>query len=244
MLSARNYFNQLRRRETLGCSAKNSPKNGVKRLFTPQNLDAEEAVLGGILLDPLAIERIADTLVPEAFYLSAHQEIYRQALALYQAEQPTDLMMMTSALTDSGQLAQVGGTNKLAQLVDRTISAANIDRYALLLLDKHLRRQLIAQTSAITSAAYDTTLDFETVLDEAEQRIFAVAQRQRHQQEVEPVAQVLVRTFKEIETYASGLFQPGLSTGLTEVDRLTGDCSGKTLLLLAAGRAWAKPPWG
>jgi replicative DNA helicase len=109
----------------------------------PQNLDAEESILGGILLDPEAIGRVTDLLVPEAFSLIAHKEIYRSALTLHSQGKPTDLMSVTSWLYDRGLLEKVGGQTKLAQLVDRTVSAVNIDQYAALVIDKYLRRKLI-----------------------------------------------------------------------------------------------------
>jgi len=84
----------------------------------PQNLEAEEAVLGGILLDPDALGRIADVLRPEAFYLNAHREIYRTALMLHGQGKPTDLTAMAAWLADTGQLEKVGGSNRLVELVE------------------------------------------------------------------------------------------------------------------------------
>jgi replicative DNA helicase len=101
----------------------------------PQNIDAEEAILGGILLDPEAINRVVELLRPEVFYITAHQEIYRTALTLNAQGKPTDLMSVTSWLHDRGLLEKVGGQSRLAQLIDRTISAVNIDQYAQLVLD-------------------------------------------------------------------------------------------------------------
>ena len=93
----------------------------------PQNLEAEEAVLGGILLDPDAIGRVADVLQPEAFYLGAHREIYRTALMLHSQGKPTDLTAMGAWLADTGQLEKVGGSPRLMELVERTLSTASID---------------------------------------------------------------------------------------------------------------------
>ena len=104
----------------------------------PQNIDAEEAILGGILLDPEAMGRVLELLRPEAFYISAHQEIYRAAIALQAQGRPTDLMSVTSYLNDHGLLDKVGGQTRIAELVDRTISAVNIDQYAQLVMEKYL----------------------------------------------------------------------------------------------------------
>ena len=91
----------------------------------PQNLEAEEAILGGILLEPLAIGRVASILTPEAFYVPAHQHIYKAALELYSQEKPTDLMTVTTWLSDHKLLRKVGGKNKLAQLANTNVSAYN-----------------------------------------------------------------------------------------------------------------------
>ena len=94
----------------------------------PQNLEAEEAVLGGILLDPDAISRVADVLQPDAFYLGAHREIYRTALMLHSQGKPTDLTAMGAWLADTGQLEKVGGSARLMELVERTLSTASIEQ--------------------------------------------------------------------------------------------------------------------
>ena len=86
---------------------------GLPDSIPPQNLEAEEAVLGGILLDPDAIGRVADILQPEAFYLNAHREMFRTALMLHGQGKPTDLTSMTARLADTGSLEKVGGNGRL-----------------------------------------------------------------------------------------------------------------------------------
>ena len=101
----------------------------------PQNLEAEESVLGGILLDPDAIGRIADLLQVEAFYISAHREIYRTALMLHSQGKPTDLTAMSAWLADTNSLEKVGGNNRLVELVERVTSTASIEQVAKLISD-------------------------------------------------------------------------------------------------------------
>ena len=163
----------------------------------PQNVEAEESILGGILLDPEAIGRVADLLRPEAFYINAHKDIYKAALALHNQGKPTDLMSVTTWLYDRELLEKVGGQSKLAQLVDRTVSAVNIDRYAVLVMDKYLRRQLIQAGNEIVQLGYETSIELETVLDQAEQKIFSLTQK-RPQQGLTPISETLVQTFQEI----------------------------------------------
>lgn len=106
------------------------------------NAEAEEAILGGILLDPNAIKRVENILQPEAFAVTAHQIIYRACLTLHQRDEEANLMTVTVYLDTINQLDIVGGQIKLAQLVDRTVSAVNIDQYALLVVGEYLSRRL------------------------------------------------------------------------------------------------------
>ncbi|MEL6322089.1 MAG: DnaB-like helicase N-terminal domain-containing protein, partial [Cyanobacteria bacterium J06626_14] len=123
----------------------------------PQNIEAEEAILGGILLDPEAIGRVLEVLQAEAFYINAHREIYQAAIALHSQGQPTDLMSITAWLSDRKLLDKVGGQSRLVQLVDRTITAVNIDQYAQLVMDKYFRRKLIQSGTHIAQLGYETS---------------------------------------------------------------------------------------
>ncbi|MGF1535117.1 MAG: DnaB-like helicase N-terminal domain-containing protein, partial [Elainellaceae cyanobacterium] len=200
----------------------------------PQNIDAEEAILGGILLDPEALGRIIDTLRPEAFYISAHQEIYRAALALFAQGQPTDLMRIATWLRDNGVLEKVGGQGRLIQLVDRTVSAVNVDQYAQLVNDKALRRRLIQTGHEIAQMGYDTRSSLETVVDQAEQQLFAVTQ-DRPTQGLSPTSEILISTFADIENRAEGLVLPGIPSGFYDLDAMTQGFQ-RSDLIIAAGR--------
>ena len=200
----------------------------------PQNIDAEEAILGGILLDPEALTRILDLIAPEAFYLSAHREIFRAAIALQSQGSPTDLMSVTTWLQDRSLLDKVGGQNKLVQLVDRTVSAVNIDQYAQLVTDKYLRRKLIKVGQEISQLGHKTAEELETVLDDAEQKIFNVTQA-RPQQGLVAAADVLTQTFSEIERLSTGMATPGLSCGFYDLDAMTQGFQ-RSDLIIVAGR--------
>jgi replicative DNA helicase len=205
----------------------------IERL-PPQNVEAEELILGGILLDPDAIGRVADLLKVDTFYLSAHQEIYRAALALHAQGSPTDLMCINAWLQDQGLLSKVGGQGKLAQLVDRTVSAVNVDRYAELIKDKFLRRQLIKASTEVTHSAYDTSTKLEVVLDQAEQRIFSVTQ-DRVRQGLVATEEILASTFAELEQRSLGEVLPGLSCNFYDLDAMTQGFQ-RSDLIIVAGR--------
>ncbi|MCL1469037.1 DUF3987 domain-containing protein, partial [Argonema galeatum A003/A1] len=140
----------------------------------PQNIEVEEQVLGGIMLDLQAIQKVIPKLSTEAFSLKNHQIIYEAALDLHNKDKPTDLMNISVWLHDRNQLDKVGGENKLATLVDRTVSAVNIDQYVQLLREKHIRRILISAGHKIVELGYETYTELPYILNEARQTIFQI----------------------------------------------------------------------
>jgi replicative DNA helicase len=200
----------------------------------PQNIDAEESILGGIMLDPEAIGRIADALSPEAFYINAHKEIYKATLTLHLRSRPTDLMSVATWLYDHELLEKVGGKVKLAQLVDRTVSAVNVDRYAALVMDKYLRRKLIEAGNEIVQLGYETSIELETVLDQSEQKIFGLTQ-ERPQLGLTPLSDTIIQAFQEIESLHQGATLPGLPSQFYDLDALTGGFQ-RSDLIIVAGR--------
>lgn len=209
----------------------------------PQNIDAEESILGGILLDPEAINKVIHFITPESFYVSAHREIYRGAVTLHEQGKPTDLMSVTSWLADQGLLEKVGGTLKLAQLVDRTISAINIDRYGALVVDKYMRRQLISAGHEIINLGYDTTRELDQVLDQSEQKIFSLTQT-RPQEGLVPIADTLVTTFTQIEKLQQKEALPGITTDLYDLDAITSGFGRSDLIILAGRPSMGKTALG
>jgi len=195
----------------------------------PQNIEAEEAILGGILLDPGAIARIVDSLQPEAFYVSTHQDIYRAALTLHNLGQPTDFMTVTSWLYDHRLLDRVGGQSKIAQLLESTVSAVNIDRYAALVMDKYLRRQLIQSGNEITQLGYDSAMELDEVLEQSEQKIFALTNQGLI--EVEPPIDIIARICNKFSDK-----EVGLDTGIYDLNKLIGGLK-KQKLYVIAGRS-------
>ncbi|NER40014.1 MAG: replicative DNA helicase [Oscillatoria sp. SIO1A7] len=207
--------------------------SGQMRL-PPQNIEAEEAILGGILLDPDAIGLVADKLPSDAFSITAHKTIYKAALALYAQGQPTDLMSATTWLADRSLLEQIGGQSKLAQLVDRTVSAVNIDQYAALVVDKWIRRQLIQAGHEIVELGYETETEIPIILDRAEQKIFGLTQN-RPQSGLVPIADTLIETFQKIESQQEEGTLPGITCDFYDLDAMTGGFQ-RSDLVIVAGR--------
>jgi replicative DNA helicase len=213
-------------------------KPAVDRL-PPQNIEAEEAILGGIFIDPEAIGRVTEIITPEAFYIGAHRSIYQAALDLQARGLPTDLMGIASWLKDKGTLEKVGGQSRLAQLVDRTISAANIDQYAKLVMDKYTRRKLIQSGGEIAQLGYETETPLEEVLDQSEQALFGITQA-RPTQGLTATSDILTDTFSDIEQRSLGMVLPGLACGFYDLDAMTQGFQRSDLIITAARPAMGK----
>ncbi len=213
--------------------------DAVSDRLPPQNIEAEEAILGGILLDPEALGRVMEILTPDAFYIAAHRDLYKGALALHAKGQPADLMTLAVWLKDNGKLEQVGGQTRLAQLVDRTVSAANIDQYATLVMDKYTRRLLIQTGGDIAQLGYDTTLPIENVMDQSEQRLFGITQS-RPQGGLTSTSDILIETFSEIEQRSLGVVLPGIPCGFYDLDAMTQGFQRSDLIIAAARPSMGK----
>ncbi|NJK38318.1 MAG: replicative DNA helicase [Oscillatoriales cyanobacterium RM2_1_1] len=200
----------------------------------PQNIEAEVAILGGILLDPEAIGRVTEFLKPDCFSLQIHQTIYRAALTLHLQGKPTDLMTVATWLADHDQLEALGGQSRLAQFVNQTVSAVNIDQYALLVLEKYLRRELIHAGHDVVGYACDTALLLEEVFNQAEERIFGITQT-RPQDGLISIAETLINTFQDIEDRSEGITLPGIPCGFYDLDAMTGGFQ-RSDLIIVAGR--------
>jgi replicative DNA helicase len=213
----------------------------------PQNIEAEEAILGGILLDPEAMGRIVDVLRPEMFYVSAHQEIFRACLMLHNQGRPTDLMSVTTWLSDRALLEKVGGQEKIITLCDRTLSAVNIDYYAELVQEKYIRRQLAKAGMATVDLSFASDMELAQVLDRAEQTIFAVTQA-RTQQGLVPAGDILTQTFYELEAKANAIADGnqimGITTGFYDLDNLTNGLQRSDLIIIAGRPSMGKTSFG
>lgn len=184
----------------------------------PTNIESEESILGGILLDPSAIGRVIDLLTPEVFYITAHATIYRAALDLYRQDKPTELFSVKAWLSDQKLLKQVGGEAKLIQLLERTVSSVNIDHLASLVVDKYKRRELIAAGHDLVKLGHDTTTELESVFDQSEQKIFNLTTNKQDQFKPKVIGDCLAAVFTKISQGS----EPAYPTGLGGLDTLIG----------------------
>ncbi len=201
----------------------------------PQNIEAEESILGGCLLDPQSYSRIEGLITADSFYVQTHSQIFAAISAVASSQQPTDLITVKSWLEDHHQLEAIGGIDKLAQLLDRTVSAINIDRYALLIEDKAQRRRLIAAAYSILELANDNTIELEVVFDQAEETILEL-RRHNKSEESGLWADVTTRQLNDIERtnfdeQSSDIIQ---TTTLYDFDKITAFERGDLVALMGA----------
>jgi len=185
----------------------------------PQNIEAEEAILGGILLDPGALERVLEILKPESFYISAHQTLYRSTVALHQSGAPTDIMHVTNWLRDRDLLSHIGGQARIAQLVDRTLSAANIDQFALLIAEKWQRRQILKLAGELIERAHNPELSVEETADWISQAIVSIATY--GSDDAVALGEVLTVLASEMQSNSELAVLPGILTGFYDLDAIT-----------------------
>lgn len=201
----------------------------------PANVEAEEAILGGILIDRDAIFRVADTLKPEYFSIAVYETTYRAIARLFEQRKPIDLLTVSSYLEER-ENPDIRHT--LFSLVDRTVSAVNIDEYAALVEDKYKRRQLMEASSRINRAAQEPSISLEEILSTAENEILNL--NKDSIQDLWTVGDCLEGVWKEFENG----YAPGYSSGLPDLDALIGGLAKKELLVVAARAGMAKTWFG
>lgn len=217
--------------------------DGLDRL-PPQNIEAEESILGGILLDPEAITRICDRLSSSAFYNNAHKKIYETMVELHLSGNPTDLLSVTSRLTDHGLLKNIGGRNKMATLIDRTVSAVNIDALAGLVYERYLRRELIRISHRNIKLAYSTEIELPKILEEAQKSVFDLSQSQTDERpELVHVSVAMQKMYSDMEKKLSGEITP-IQSGFWDLDALTGGFESNQFIVIGGRPAMGKTAIG
>jgi replicative DNA helicase len=203
----------------------------------PQALPLEEAVLGALMIDREAMNIVSDLLTPEAFYTPAHQAIYQAIMRLHDQQHPVDLLTVTEELRKCGELERAGGSYYLVELTNRVASAANIEYHSRIIQQKHIQRQIIATGAKMVKDGYEDTIDCFAALQNAEQGLFAITQNTLSRSSTK-VASLAFSTFKQIEQNAlkarTGDGITGKSSGIAEIDALTGGWHDSDLVILAA----------
>ncbi|GAA0334748.1 replicative DNA helicase [Bacillus carboniphilus] len=200
----------------------------------PQNIEAEQAVLGAIFLEPSSISTASELLEPEDFYRSAHEKIYYCMLKLNDSGQAVDLITVTEELQATKQLEDVGGVSYLSELAASVPTAANIDYYARIVAEKSLLRRLIRTATTIAQDGYAREDEVDALLTEAEKKIMEISQR-NNSGAFHNIKDVLVKTYDQIEELHNRKGDiTGIPTGFSELDRMTAGFQRNDLIIVAA----------
>lgn len=200
----------------------------------PQNLEAEQSVLGALLIDKEAITKIADILKPEDFYRDIHGRIFQAMIDLYEQREPIDLVSLTDKLNNAGILEQIGGQSFLAGLANVVPTAAHVISYAKIVQHKATLRRLQQAAAKITELSSKENEELQQILDQSEQQLFNVSQNYLKQQFV-PIRNVLAEAFERIdELHREGGKIRGLPTSYLDLDNLLAGLQKSDLIVLAA----------
>ncbi len=200
----------------------------------PQNLEAEESVLGSMLIEKEAVMTAIEILTPEDFYKEVHRVIFKRMMDMAAIPEAIDVVTLADRLRATGELEKIGGMAELARLANFVPTAANIDYYARIVSDKAVTRRLISAATEVASLAYKGSFDVAELLDKAEEAIFKVS-RDRTSHGYVALKEVLVEAMEKIELMATrGGETVGLPSGLGDLDRMTTGFQNSDLVILAA----------
>ncbi len=228
--------------EAFSKSGSRRPGAAALRL-PPHSLEAEQAVLGGLMLDQRAWDQIADAVSSDDFYRPDHRLIFSAIEALVERDQPPDAVTVSEYLKRTTQLEAAGGVDYIAQLVEDTPSAANIRAYARIVRERSMLRQLIEIGGDIAASAHDQegrTVD--ELVDLAEQRVFEIADRgQRRGAGFRPLKQILPETIDRLDvlSHTEGEIT-GISTGFADMDQMTAGLQRGDLIIVAGRPSMGK----
>jgi replicative DNA helicase len=205
----------------------------------PQSLEAEQAVLGAILIDAIALNQVVEILKPTDFYRHSHHLIFEAALELFEKNEPVDIITVSEVLKDQEKLENVGGRSYVNDLALSVLTTDNVTYYARIIRDKALLRGLIAAGTEIVCSAYEDP-DAETAIDHAQQSIFQIAQKGMPDELIH-VKDILPTTWTQIEDRHSNKGSlMGVSTGFYDLDTYTSGLQKSDLLILAARPSMGK----
>ncbi|HON86817.1 MAG: replicative DNA helicase [Firmicutes bacterium] len=216
----------------------------VRERVPPQNIEAEEAVIGSMLIEQNAVISALEILKPEDFYKENHRIIFRQIAEMADKLEAVDLVTLAENLKNAGYLEKIGGAAELARLANFVPTAANVEYYARIVAEKSVLRRLIAASTEIAASAYDSQYEVDEILDKAEETIFQISQGRTTQGYVH-LKDVLVETMEKLEYLASHKGNVvGLSSGFSDLDSITSGFQPSDLIILAARPSVGKTSLG
>ena len=206
----------------------------------PQSIEAEQSVLGSMLIDKEVVPVVMEILKPEDFYRPDHREIYNVIIELFDKAQPIDLITVSERLKLHGKLELVGGLEYLSNIATEVPTTANVRNYSKIVEEKALLRKLIKAYSDIVDMGFNASEEVSYILDRAEQSVFDILQK-RSSQGFVPIKDVLVDTFNNLEEmYNNKGNITGIPTGFNDLDFKTSGLHNSDLILIAARPAMGK----
>ena len=210
------------------------------RMLPPQNIEAEQAVLGTVLIQDKALLKVIDLLQPGDFYRDAHKTIYAAMMALFDKHEPHDLITVTGLLSDQNKLEDVGGAAYLASLTDIIPFTGTLVHHARIFRKKSILRRLIQTSTEVAARCYDAQDDIDTLVDEAEKTIFEIAHSKKGEG-FQPMSSVVPKAFDRINRlFAKQEHITGVATGYDELDRMTAGLQPAEMIILAARPSMGK----
>ncbi|MBC7464846.1 MAG: replicative DNA helicase [Bdellovibrio sp.] len=213
----------------------------MSQKLPPQSLEAEYSVLGGLMLEREAYDQVADLITATDFYKPAHISIYKAITDLHGKAEPVDLVTVTNLLQARNELDVIGGPEYLLTLLDKVVSAANIDSHARIIREKSLLRRLIATSSGLIEKSYDSDYtDVQGLIDFAESEILKVGEQNNSAGLVGSMDIVKTAIEKIEELYKRKADVTGVPTGFAELDKMTAGFHGGELIIIAARPSMGK----
>ena len=210
------------------------PKTFRKEQLPPQDIDAEQSVLGSLLIDKDAIIKIADIITVGDFYRKSHEIIFQAILDLYSKSEPIDLLTVSSRLKEKKQFKEIGGMSYITTLMNFVPTASNVIHYAKIVSQKRVLRDLISASNEISSLAWEENKNIDEILDEAEKRIFSVSQTSLIQ-EFQHIKPHLAEAFERFDRLHKGDDTwRGIPTGFIDLDKQLAGLQKADLIILAA----------
>lgn len=206
----------------------------------PHDIEAEQAVIGSMLTDKDAVVEAIEVLKEDDFYRQDNKLIYEAIVNLYNRAEPIDIITVKAELVSLGKFEQVGGLEYLAMLPDKVPTTANVDKYIRIVEEKSVLRRLIKASNELIDLGYAETEDLDTIMDQAEKKIFEIAQG-KNQKGYSALKDILVESFAEIEKlYNQKEPITGIPTGFADLDYKTAGLHNSDLVLVAARPAMGK----
>ena len=213
---------------------------GLREKLPPQNLEAEMAVLGSMMIEEEAVGLAIETLGPEAFYKEAHKKVFEAMISLFNQNKAIDLLTLTDTLYKEGSMDTVGGPGYLANLTTAVPTAANVLYYAKIVKEKYILRHLITNATQIVKDCFDTTEDVEGLLDRAEKTVFEIASK-KFSGGVTLIKDIVRNQIEIIDRlYQRKEHITGIATGFHEFDTQTAGLQPSDLIVIAARPSMGK----